>query len=152
MKIFKKIILFLLVLLVLIQLYPRPKKNIAAGIAANDINTVMQIDDSVLHILKTSCYDCHSDNTNYPWYSTIQPVSMWLGNHIREGKKELNFSQFATYSTKKKDHKLEEIAEQIEKQEMPLKSYSLLHADAKLSAEQSALIINWVKVNRLPKP
>ena len=152
MKILKKIILVLLVALALIQLYPRPKKNISEGISTNDINTVIQVEDTVLHILKTSCYNCHSDNTNYPWYSTIQPVSMWLGNHINEGKKELNFSQFAKYSAKKKDHKLEEIAEQVEKQEMPMKSYTLFHADAKLSDEKAALIINWVKRNRFPKP
>lgn len=152
MRIVKKILLILLVALILIQVYPRPKKNTSEGISSNDITTVMQVEDTVLNILKTSCYDCHSDNTSYPWYSKIQPVAMWLGNHIKEGKRELNFSQFATYSAKKKDHKLEEIAEQIEKHEMPLKSYTFIHTNAKLSAEQSALVLDWVKRNRIPKP
>ncbi len=152
MRIVKKILLILLVALILIQVYPRPKKNTSEGISSNDITNVMQVEDTVLNILKTSCYDCHSDNTSYPWYSKIQPVAMWLGNHIKEGKRELNFSQFATYSAKKKDHKLEEIAEQIEKHEMPLKSYTFIHTNAKLSAEQSALVLDWVKRNRIPKP
>lgn len=151
MKIVKKILVFLLIALVIVQVYPRPKKNVADGPSPNDITAVMQIEEPVLNILKTSCYDCHSDNTYYPWYANIQPVAMWLGNHIKEGKMELNFSQFATYSAKKKDHKLEEIAEQIERHEMPLKSYTLIHTNAKLSAEQAAIVMDWVKRNRIIK-
>ncbi len=146
----KKILVILLVAFILIQVYPRPKKNITVGHSGNDISSVMTVEDNVLVILKRSCYDCHSDHTNYPWYSEIQPLAMWHGQHIKEGKAELNFSQFATYRAKKKDHKLEEIAEQIEKNEMPLKSYTLMHTDAKLSDEERALLIDWVKRNRTP--
>jgi hypothetical protein len=89
-----------------------------------------------MHTLKSSCYDCHSNKTNYPRYSKINPVGMWLNHHIEEGKAELNFSNFAAYDKKNLDHKLEETAEEVAEGHMPLPSYTLVHADAKLSQEQ----------------
>ena len=107
----KKIILVLLALFVLIQ-FVRPKKNISTEVVtARDISKVHSIPDDVHQTLIKKCYDCHSNNTNYPWYSKIQPVGLWLGHHVEEGKEELNFSEFATYDKKRADHKLEEIME-----------------------------------------
>ena len=101
--------------------------------------------ENIQNILKTSCYDCHSNNTNYPWYNKIQPVNWWLADHINEGKEELNFDEFNAYSTKKKLHKLDEVIETIKDNEMPLKSYTLIHSNAKLSENDKQEIEAWVK-------
>lgn len=141
----KKIFLFLLIAFVLFQFYPRPSKNKAQGPDAQDITRVHQVPDNVAAILKTSCYDCHSNNTNYPWYNHIQPVALWLNNHIEEGKTELNFSEFGSYRLRRQYHKLEEINEQVKEGEMPLSSYTLIHGDAKLSKEQKLAVAQWVE-------
>lgn len=141
-KIIKNILLTLLVLLVLIQFYPRAKKNNDLT-TVNDIATVHTIPADVKTVLITSCYDCHSNNTVYPWYSNIQPVSWWLNDHIEEGKKELNFSEFATYSIARQYKKLQEVISQVKEDEMPLQSYTIIHRNAKLSPEQKLAVSNW---------
>jgi len=143
-KIFKKILLALAILLVLFQFYPRAKNNIN-GSEAHNIGTVHQVPDDVQSLLKTSCYDCHSNNTLYPWYYNIQPVAWWLDDHIKDGKKDLNFSEFAGYRLAKQFRKLEEIEELVTVNEMPLTSYTLIHTDAKLSDQQKLTITNWSK-------
>ncbi|MCB0699927.1 MAG: heme-binding domain-containing protein [Chitinophagales bacterium] len=138
----KKILWVILAIIVVIQ-FIRPSKNVSEVPSENDIRVHYAVPSNVLAILKRSCYDCHSNNTNYPWYTNIQPVGWWLNNHIEEGKDELNFSEFATYSTKKAAHKLEEVAELVEENEMPLESYTLMHGDAVLSADEKEMLINW---------
>ena len=96
-------------------------------------------------LIKTSCYDCHSNETKYPWYTNIQPVAWFLQNHIEDGRKHLNFSTFATYEPKRQARKLSEAAEEIEQGEMPLDSYVLIHTNANLSAEQKVTLINYFK-------
>lgn len=141
----KKIFLFLLLALVLFQFYPRPSKNQQDGISEQDITLVHQVPADVASVLKTSCYDCHSNHTAYPWYSRIQPVAIWLNDHIEEGKGELNFSIFGTYSLRRQYRKLEEINEQVNEGEMPLSSYTLIHRDAKLSKDQKLAVAQWVE-------
>ncbi len=97
-KIIRIILIILLVALVIIQFF-RAEKNAGEEIASNQITAVQNTPEDVQHLLKIACYDCHSNTTRYPWYSKIQPVAWWLHDHIVEGKKELNFSQFATYAT-----------------------------------------------------
>ena len=104
----KKIAYVLLAALVIIQLF-RPDKNIAAGPFPNDISTKFAVNDNVASVLKEACYDCHSNNTKYPWYANVQPVAWWLADHVNEGKKELNFSEFATYTAKRQRKKFNEI-------------------------------------------
>lgn len=99
--------------------------------------------------LQSACYDCHSNQTNYPWYNNIAPVSYWLDEHIIDGKKHLNFAEWGTYSVKRKDHKLEEVAEEVEKGEMPLDEYTWTHGDAKLSDQEVKELIQWVSAARL---
>lgn len=143
----KNIVYTLLALLLLSQLIPKPKKNIpqAQGVSYQAIELSQPMPKDVQSILRTSCYDCHSNTTVYPWYSNFQPVAWWLGKHIDEGKGELNFDAWGGYRLAKKYHKLEEIAEQVEEGEMPLKSYTLIHTNAKLSSEQKDIIVNWAK-------
>ncbi|MCG8524267.1 MAG: heme-binding domain-containing protein, partial [Pseudomonadales bacterium] len=99
-------------------------------------------------ILKTACYDCHSANTEYPWYNTIAPVSYWLADHIEDGKKHLDFSDWQNYDEKKKDHKLEELIEEVKGGSMPLNEYTWTHADAKLSEEQISALVSWAEKTR----
>jgi len=143
----KKILLGLLAVFLLIQLV-RPARNNGQAATTNDITHTVPVPDTVLKLLQTSCYDCHSNHTNYPWYARISPVSIWLGNHVTEGKHELNFSEARTYTAKKLRHKLVEIEEQVEQEEMPLKSYVLIHGDARLTKAQAALIIAWANTSK----
>jgi hypothetical protein len=142
-KFFKRLLLLLLIAFIAIQFF-RPAKNISTGTTTNDITAKYNVPQDVQNILKTSCYDCHSNNTVYPWYSNIQPVAWWLKDHIDEGKRELNFSEFATYRIGRQYRKLEEINEEVKDDKMPLSSYTLIHEDAKLNKQQKLLLANWV--------
>ena len=140
----KKFLIILVVVLALAQFIQPPHNNGSAE-AATDITHVLAVPDSVLMVLKKSCYDCHSNHTNYPWYSKITPVNWWLNSHINDGKFGLNFSEFAGYTYKKKAHRMNDIAETVEKHEMPLNSYLWIHKDAALSEAQQQLLIRWGK-------
>jgi hypothetical protein len=131
----------ILVLLVLIQLY-RPTRNLSND-DANAIGKKYQMPDSVQAILKSSCYDCHSNNTVYPWYANVQPVSAWLTNHINEGKEHLNFSDFLTYKPNRQLHEIQGIKKEVKKDGMPLSSYTLIHTYAKLSPGQKDQLYAW---------
>lgn len=140
----KKIFYLLLVIFIVIQFF-RPEKNIntTAAATSNDITRIYKVPENVMTVLKTSCYDCHSNNTAYPWYNNIQPVAWWLKNHVDEGKREINFNEFASYAIRRQYKKLEEISEQVKEDEMPLSSYTLIHTNAKLNNEQKTLLTNW---------
>lgn len=140
----KNIGIGLLLILVVIQFIPT-EKNSGEMTGLNHISTIVPVPENINQILVTSCNDCHSNSTVYPWYSRIQPVGFWLDHHVDEGKGELNFSEFATYRKKRQLHKLDEIVEMVEEHEMPLSSYTLIHGDAKLSIEQQAYLVNWAK-------
>jgi len=142
-KILKRTFQILLLAFIVIQ-FIRPTKNKAEGISNNDFSKIYPVPEDVQSILKTSCYDCHSNNTVYPWYAEVQPVAWWLDNHVVDGKKHLNFSEFAGYSLRKQYHKLEEVDEMVKKAEMPLDSYLWIHKNAKLSEGQKLTIYNWV--------
>ncbi|MBZ0100325.1 MAG: heme-binding domain-containing protein [Taibaiella sp.] len=138
----KKILYGLLIVLVVIQ-FIRPGRNISEVPSPNDIRVHYPIPANVESILKRACYDCHSNHTTYPWYTNIQPLGWWLQNHINEGKEELNFSEFAAYTPKKADHKLEEVVELVKKKEMPLKSYTYIHKGAVLTKEEIEILVDW---------
>jgi Haem-binding domain len=140
----KKIGLGLVAILVILQ-FIRPTKNEGMALTENDILHFDSVPADVQKILETSCYDCHSNHTTYPWYTNIQPVGLWMQWHVNEGKEELNFSEFNTYKPKRQKHKFEEISEVIEEDEMPLWSYTLIHTETKLSPEQKTLLTNWAK-------
>jgi hypothetical protein len=126
----------------------RPPKNEGVADASSDITHFVTVPDTVRKILKRSCYDCHSNHTNYPWYARISPASLWLARHIKEGKAELNFTDFAQYSRRRMNTKLSSIAEQVEEREMPLKSYLWMHGAARLSGEEIRLISRWTETAR----
>jgi len=142
MKILRRIFFFLLIVLVGIQFIPT-KYNISNQVLDTDISKTFTVPSNIQNIFQKSCYDCHSNNTNYPWYNKIQPINWLLGNHIEKGKKEFNFSEFGTYSKRKQKSKLKSLASQIKDNEMPLGSYTLIHRNAKLSKEDKVLIKQW---------
>lgn len=144
MKIVKKVAIALLIVFIAMQFY-RPEKNQSQG--NHTAHFIKQTNPSadVKLILQESCYDCHSSNTEYPWYNNVAPVSYWLANHIKDGKEHLNFSDWNDYSIKKKDHKLEEVIEMIQAGDMPLNEYTWTHNEAKLTEEQKNAVIAWAK-------
>lgn len=145
--VFKRIFQVLLLAFIVIQ-FIRPEKNKAEGISNNDISKIYAVPENVQVILKTSCYDCHSNNTVYPWYAEIQPVAWWLDDHIKDGKKDLNFSEFAGYAARRQYRKLEEVTEMTEEGKMPLDSYLWIHKNAKLDDGQKQTLANWVNTVR----
>ncbi|MGE8555306.1 MAG: heme-binding domain-containing protein [Chryseobacterium jejuense] len=141
-----KNIFFGFVIIFLIVQMIQPVRNIDYGqVPSSDISKVYQVPGNVQSILRTSCYDCHSNGTNYPVYAYIQPLSFFLENHIKEGKKELNFSEWGLYSQRKQTHKLEAIENQIKQRKMPLSSYLYLHHDAKLSDNKIKEVVDWIE-------
>lgn len=138
----KKVIIGLSILLVVIQVF-QPARNHSGQESSVDVTAIVSVPPSVLNILKRSCYDCHSNNTGYPWYSWIQPGAWFMNNHIKKGKEELNFSDFGSYSTRKQANKFKAIANIIHKNEMPLKSYTIIHKNARLSIADKELLIMW---------
>jgi hypothetical protein len=145
----KRALILLLIAFIIIQ-FIHPEKNIsdASAMQLNNISKQYPVPDTVNKILQASCYDCHSNNTDYPWYSKIQPVAWWLNDHIVEGKKEINFSEFATYRIGRQYRKMEEIIKQVKEDEMPLSSYTLIHRDAILTSDQKVILTNWANAIR----
>lgn len=143
----KKVIVVILVAFVIIQFFPIDKTN-PAPTPGMDFLKIKNTPEETAALIRSSCYDCHSNETTYPWYANIAPASWLLKNHINEGRKNLNFSTFAVYEAKQQDHKLEECIEMIEKKEMPLDSYFLGHQDAKLTDGQRKILIDYFKRER----
>jgi DNA replicative helicase MCM subunit Mcm2 (Cdc46/Mcm family) len=141
---FKKIMLVLLAALVIIQ-FIHPKKNKAEGQQPNYIGTAYAIPEDIKTIFAKACNDCHTNNTNYPWYTNIQPVHWWLNKHINNGKKEINFDEYTKRSLRFQYHKMEEVIEQVKEGEMPLNSYTWVHKNAKLTSEEKAKITGWAQ-------
>ncbi len=141
-RIVKKTLIGLLVILVVIQ-FIHPEKNINTTVSSLDMNLMYPIPDSVNEVLKKACYDCHSNNTRYPWYNNIQPVAWWLNDHIQEGKREINFSEFGRRTLPKQAKKLKKLAKEVEEGGMPLDSYTWIHKDAALTDREKQMVINW---------
>jgi len=138
----KKILLGLLVGLVAIQ-FIRPARNLSTELGPQDISVKHPVPAPVQGLLQRACYDCHSNNTHYPWYAEVQPVSWWLTRHVDDGKRHLDFSAFGTYTPKRAGKKIEQIADEVEHREMPLKSYTWMHPEARLTAAEIKLIVDW---------
>jgi hypothetical protein len=143
MKKILKGILWLIVIALIVAQFFHLDKNVSATPAENHISKVFSVPVDVQNILEKSCNDCHSNNSHYYWYMSVQPVEWWLAEHIEDGKDEINFDEFASYSLRRQFHKLKEIKEQVEEDEMPISSYTLVHSEAKLSAEQKQTLIKW---------
>ena len=139
----KKSLVVLAVILVLIQFVPVDKNQSGENKQAMDKKFVVNAEVSA--VLKTACNDCHSNTTVYPWYASMQPVAWYLNEHVEDGKRHLNFDEFLGYRLYKQYHKIEEIDEMLQEDEMPLASYTLIHRNAKLTQDQKDLLIQWSK-------
>ena len=140
----KKIAWFGLIIFLLMQCYQPARNSSYEQYFSSNFTEVYKVPKNIETTLRTSCYDCHSNNTDYPWYSYIQPVRLFMDGHINEGKKELNFNEFGNYSNRKQRSKLEAIRKQIQSDEMPLRSYTVIHKNAVLTSAQKEEIVNWV--------
>ncbi len=143
MRLVKKILLVILIVFVAIQFIQPAHNNNNGQVLPTDITKIVPVPDRVVDIFKNSCYDCHSNNTRYPWYSYIQPGGWWMASHIKKGKADLNFNEFGSYSNRKQQNKLRSIAESIEDGSMPIPAYTIIHTDAKLSKDQKKLVLDW---------
>lgn len=145
----KKILITFLILFILAQFFQIDKTNppVQKPIEFATVNTTP---NGVQKILKASCYDCHSFETNYPWYSYIVPLSYWMKNHIDEARHELNFSEWGTYDAKKKAKKIEECIEMITEFEMPPTYYTLMHSGSALNESESKTLIAYFKGLQTP--
>ena len=148
----KNIGIFLLILLLAIQSIKIDKTTEPVNPATDFIASTSAYAE-VANTLKIACYDCHSSQPSFPWYTNIAPVSWWIKHHIDEGSHHLNFSEWETYSDKKKNHKLEECIEMVEEGEMPMTSYTLMHREAKLTDTQKLQLIEFFKAlkNSMPQ-
>ncbi|HWJ92393.1 MAG TPA: heme-binding domain-containing protein [Flavisolibacter sp.] len=147
MKTSRKIKLAVLLLFIAMQ-FIRPARNLGSEVPANNFSNVHRVPNRVQSMLERACYDCHSNHTNYPWYSNIQPLGWWLERHIRKGKAEINFSEFGSYSHRRQISKLKNIEGSIEDGSMPLSSYRAIHKDARLSDEDRSTLIGWLQKTR----
>lgn len=143
----KKILLVISVVFIVIQ-FIAPFRNKDGRVLETNISKMFNVSDSVQAVLTKACYDCHSNNTNYPWYSTIQPIGWLLAKHIKQGKAVLNFSEFGNYSKRKQLSKLTGIANSIKDNTMPLPSYKWMHKNARLTNTEKELLIKWIQQSK----
>jgi hypothetical protein len=137
-----KYLLILLSIFIGLQFFQIPKPSLSST-PETDITNHVEVPENVHNILRKACYDCHSEETRYPWYSYIQPVGWWLKDHMDHGLSHLNFSDFGSYELDKAAHKMEEINDEVHEGEMPLESYTWIHGDARLSSKERKTLTKW---------
>lgn len=144
MKIKRAIVSTTIVIVVGIQFIPAANNNIKTE-KEKGFNVIYETPLNIKNILVQSCYDCHSNSTNYPWYSKLQPIRMIMDSHIQEGKGELNFSSFGNYSDRIKRNKIESIINEIKANKMPLSSYKAMHPEAEISSQKKTDLLAFFK-------
>lgn len=107
------------------------------------LEAAVSVPADISMIIGRSCNDCHSHKTSYPWYAYVQPTGWFLKGHIDDGREELNFSVFNTYSDSKKAKKLEEVCDEVTAGSMPLPSYLWIHRSAALSDSDRKALCDW---------
>ena len=132
--------LALLVVFVLIQLKQPQRTN-------PPIESALQAPPEIAAILERSCYDCHSHQTQWPWYAYVAPISWRVAEHVEHGRGDLNFSRWPVLDFEELEHSFRDIDEQLAKDEMPLKDYLLLHPSARLSEDDKIALRRWAKSN-----
>ena len=138
----KKSLLALAIILLALQFY-RPDITVPADFETG--SDILSIHPDGPKQLKAACYDCHSYESILPWYAQFNPPGILVRNHIRDGRKHLNFSTFQSLSLEKRVHKLEECIEEVEKENMPVNNYTWLHPEAKLSPEEREELVTWFR-------
>ncbi len=134
----KKLLILIVLIFIGIQFVPM---DVPADVPSKAEDSI-EAPENVQAILKRSCFDCHSNHTTFPWYSSIAPVSWFTKYHVKEGREHMNFSTWASYEDEKKLKFLQKIPKAI-KSKMPLPSYLLIHKEAKLSDADKEAITKW---------
>lgn len=148
LRVLRWLAILLLVAFLGIQ-FVRPEKNLSPGpIPAEDLRILHPMPAAIRQKLEVSCYDCHSNQTRYPWYAEIQPLGWWLDQHLKDGKRELNLSTFGSYPLSRQVDKLDAIIDSVKDRTMPLPSYTWTHFDAKFSDEEVAALVVWAETLR----
>jgi hypothetical protein len=123
----------------------RPERTNPTSDSTKDITSESAVPDDVKAMLVRSCFDCHSNQTVWPWYSNIAPVSWLVAGDVKEGRKHLNFSEWNGYSTSKRLVKLEALAKEVDKEDMPPEIYTDMHKNAVLTRQDRERIITWAE-------
>lgn len=139
----RKLLLGFITATVIMQ-FIRPSRNITVVQTDNSMEQLYNMPAAVKSIFNASCFDCHSNNTQYPWYANIQPVGWWLSDHIKDGKAELNFDAFGDYSRRRRISKLKAIVNSVNDGSMPLPSYTWIHQAASLTQAQKSVLNSWL--------
>lgn len=147
LKITKIVIIALVILFVGIQL-KRPARTNPASDESQSIEAHTQITPQVKDILDRSCRDCHSNRTEWPWYTNVAPVSWWITDHVAQGRKDLNLSEWGKLDRDRQDKKLRQICDEVEDGAMPLSSYLPMHPKAKLSEQDKKMLCDWITAER----
>ena len=107
-----------------------------------------QMTPQVAAILNRSCNDCHSNKTIWPWYANVAPISWWLTNHVNEGRRNLDYSEWAKSAADRQDRKLRQMCDEVTDGNMPLSSYLPMHPKARLSEEDKKTLCDWTATER----
>lgn len=135
-KVLGRILIGLVVLLAAIQLFPVDRTN-------PPVESEIVTPPNVQAVLRRSCYDCHSNETAWPWYSRVAPVSWLLARDVHEGRRELNFSTWNRFPTQRRARKLKETWKEVSEGEMPPWYYLPLHREARLSEADREILRAW---------
>lgn len=141
----KRLVIVVLILVVAIQFYQPALNKDRGKVNRYDFINLYNAPANIGNMLKTSCYNCHSDNTNYAWFDYVQPARLFVESHISNAKQDLNFSEWGRYSKRKQERLITDIKKQVETGEMPLSSYKWLHREAKLDVTQIKTLIFWLE-------
>jgi hypothetical protein len=146
-KVIKWIVIVGLGLFILIQFY-RPARTNPATDAAQTIEAHTQMTQPVKDIIQRSCRDCHTNQTAWPWYTNVEPISWWITGHVNEGRQNLNLSEWGKLDPNRQDRKLRQICDEISDGGMPLPSYTPMHPLAKLSEQDKKMLCDWTEAER----
>ncbi|MBK7810673.1 MAG: heme-binding domain-containing protein [Saprospiraceae bacterium] len=141
-----RIIYTIIIIFLVLQFFQIEKQN--PENSSTNIFTKYETQADIKDILEKACFDCHSNETTYPWYSYVQPLGWWLQHHMEEGKEHLNFSDFTSRRIASQNHKFEEIIEMVKSKEMPIPSYTWMgmHKEAKLTDEERSKLTSWAQM------
>jgi hypothetical protein len=139
----KKYFFYFLAFIIVSQLI-RPRHNTSDKTSKNSIVNVIEVPSTIQNTLKSSCNDCHSNNTNYEWYHNIAPFSWVVAMHVKQGKEHLNFDEWANYNNDQKKHIIKDLKKTIKSREMPLVGYLKYHPEAVISDEENQELLDWI--------
>ncbi len=145
MKRSQKILIYIIGLLIGLQFVPLSQQKVEKVAASQAFENIVTGSEAQITLLKNACYDCHSNDTKYPWYAQVAPVSLWINGHIKGARGKLNFSTWQQYDTETQKHKLRESAEEIRDGHMPPKSFKFMHSGAKMTDNQAEDLAVWLE-------